>query len=457
MVRCALPRVVAALSLAAAGCGGGSTTPKLGWGAAQLIGGGTDSDRDVVSGMIPQLAMNATGSAFAVWQRSTAASSTIWVNHYDPSRGWGAAELVASGSDPALASDAAGNALLVWAGADRPPRLVQWRRFTPASGWGPATPVPIASDAAVAFSLAMTPGGDALLVWTSTSDVWASGLSAAGVWGAPVRIGSALDSGNVSAPQVVLDAGGDAAVVWVDWQAIAPFGSSTLRGAHFVAGSGWRDAQTLGGGHQVTAARLVGDLASDAAIVWVPISVVSGSPAFSRLTVADGWHDREAIGSLGAGMGPGQLAMGPNGTAVLALSPSAAPGAAANSVTILRFAPATSTWSAPVSLALGADQSVSSVDLDVGSAGDASVVWGEFGSATRGTVWAADVSAELKWGTPMPLHGAASALARCGPDLAYGGGYSPAVRLDASGRAVAVWAEFDCSRWSVWANALLPR
>ena len=456
MARSAVPCVVVALALAVAGCGsGGSATPKPGWGTAQLVGGGTDADREAVNGLAPQLAMNASGSAFVVWRQQTAASSFIWVTRYDPSRGWSVPETVGSGSDPVLVVDAAGDALLVWAAAAEPPRSVQWRRFTPASGWSPAAPVPKASDAAAWFSLAMTPAGDALLVWTSTADVWASAFSAAGVWGSPTRIGSALGPGTVSAPQVVLDGSGDAAVVWTDYQTVWPFGVSSLRGTHFVAGSGWRDVQTLATSRSVYATRLVGDLAGNAAVVSTQVSVVSGPPSCSRLTVADGWLDRETIGSTAPLSITPQLAAGPNGI-VVALSVSTAANGATTDLKAMRFAPSTS-WSAPVSLALGADRTVGGVDLDVGSAGNALVVWSEFGSATGGTVLASEFSASLQWGAATPLHGSAPALPRCGPDLAYGGGYSPAVQLDASGRGLAVWAEFDCTRWSIWANQFQPR
>lgn len=455
MLRRAFQCVVAALSLAGAACGHDGS-PKPGWGAAQLIGGGTDAEHIGVSGMAPQIAMNASGTALALWQWRPDASSTagtIWVDRYDPSSGWGAAEAVADGSDPVLAIDAAGEALLVWASEAQPPRSLQWRRFTRASGWSAASPVPIAD--AGAFALAMTPAGEALLVWTSSSDVWASSFSATGVWGSPVHVSASLGPGNLSSPQVVLDAVGDAAVVWIDWQAAWPFGHASLRGTHFVVGSGWSDVQTFGGGHQVLATRLVGDPAGNAAIVWVPVSVVAGPPSCNRLTIADGWHVRESIGSLGMSALP-QPGMGPNGTVVAILSEPGATAGASSALTALRFDPSTS-WSAPVSLTLGVSQSVSAVDLDVDSSGRALVVWSQQGNATRGTVWAAELSADLHWGTPAPLHGAQPALPSCGIELGDGGSYSPTVRLDASGRGLAVWGEFDCERQSIWASRFFPR
>jgi hypothetical protein len=239
-------------------------------------------------------------------------------------------------------------------------------------------------------------------------------------------------------------------VVWIRSWPVYPRGASLLEGTHFVAGSGWRDAQTVGGGQQVATTRLVGDLAGNAAIVWVPGSFVPAPPAFSRLSVAGGWRDSEAIDSLTAGMWPEQLAMGASGTAVLALRPPAgAPSA-------LRFDPATFTWSEPVALALGAGQSASLMDVDTGSSGSALVVWTQAGSATRATVWAAELSASLQWGAPTALHGAASGSPQCS-DLNAGGEYDPAVRLDASGRALAVWGEFDCVRRSIWANRFMLR
>jgi hypothetical protein len=417
-----------------------------------LVGGGTDADRDIVGGMVPRLAMNASGSALVVWERRTASASSIWANRYDPIQGWSGAESVGSGSEPIAVIDAGGNALLAWLEEEGQRRSIRWRRRVAGSAWSAAARVPVASDQADAFSLAVAPAGDALLVWTAMTGVWVSSYSAVGGWGSPVLLGRQVATGRASAPQVAMDAGGDAAVVWIDYQALAPFGSSSLRGTHLVAGSGWRDAQNIGqGGRLLVATRLEADDAGNALVAWTPVSVMPGVPFFSRLSIASGWQTAQSVSSLGPEVVK-QLAMGRDGSAVLVLSP---PGVA-HGLTASRFEPATS-WSPLVSLAVGADQVVATADVDVEPSGNALVVWDQHGSASRATVWTAELSADPRWGTPQTLKAGVATLPQCGPDVGTGGGYSPALRIDASGRALAVWGEFDCERWSIWADRFLPR
>jgi hypothetical protein len=67
------------------------------------------------------------------------------------------------------------------------------------------------------------------------------------------------------------------------------------------------------------------------------------------------------------------------------------------------------------------------------------VVW-DSGTKVR----AAELSTGLQWGTATSLHEPASGSPQCHADLDFApgiGGAFPAVRVDATGRAVAVWAE----------------
>lgn len=67
--------------------------------------------------------MDATGSAVAVWSQSDGTRGTILSNRYTPSGGWGTAKLIeadnAGGVDsPQVAMDGSGNAIAVWSQDD---------------------------------------------------------------------------------------------------------------------------------------------------------------------------------------------------------------------------------------------------------------------------------------------------------------------------------------------------
>ena len=73
-------------------CGGGEgeggNTGESSWGVATLI----ESDNGKAGG--PQIAIDTTGNALAVWSQDGGAHSNIWTNLYTASVGWGIAELI---------------------------------------------------------------------------------------------------------------------------------------------------------------------------------------------------------------------------------------------------------------------------------------------------------------------------------------------------------------------------
>ena len=85
----------------------------MGWGKAELIGmdGGGLSAK-------PHIAVDASGNAIAVWLQDDGTREDIWANRYVAGTGWGAAELIEVDAglvlDPQIAVDASGNAIAVW-------------------------------------------------------------------------------------------------------------------------------------------------------------------------------------------------------------------------------------------------------------------------------------------------------------------------------------------------------
>ncbi|RYF35685.1 MAG: hypothetical protein EOO25_22175, partial [Comamonadaceae bacterium] len=66
----------------------------------------------------PGLAMDASGSAVAVWVQNGAGDASVWSNRYLPGSGWGTPAQVENlpldPAQPMVAMDAAGNALVAW-------------------------------------------------------------------------------------------------------------------------------------------------------------------------------------------------------------------------------------------------------------------------------------------------------------------------------------------------------
>ena len=98
------------------GSGGGSDEPIVAksWGTAELIGTNEAWDAEYT-----QVAMNADGNAVTVWEQSDNTSVSVWSKRYTAGTGWGTAALIGTDNagdaqNPQVAMDASGNAVAVW-------------------------------------------------------------------------------------------------------------------------------------------------------------------------------------------------------------------------------------------------------------------------------------------------------------------------------------------------------
>ena len=83
------------------------------WGTAQLI------ETDSGWAYSPQVGVDGSGNAVAVWQQSDGTRNSIWSNRYLEGTGWGTAQLIETdnsggASSPQVGVDGSGNAVAVW-------------------------------------------------------------------------------------------------------------------------------------------------------------------------------------------------------------------------------------------------------------------------------------------------------------------------------------------------------
>ena len=196
-------------------------TDGTGWGTAALI----ETD-NAASASGPQIAIDTNGNALAVWQQAGGTGESIWSNRYTAGIGWGTAAVIQINAGPAyspqIAIDASGNALAVWwqSGGTR---LNIWsNRYSAGTGWG--TAALIETDNAGMFSnppfspeIAFDATGNALAVWLAPdgtrSNIWSNRYTAGTGWGTAALI-ETDNVGNAGRPQIVIDANGNALAVW---------------------------------------------------------------------------------------------------------------------------------------------------------------------------------------------------------------------------------------------------
>jgi hypothetical protein len=172
-------------------------TPGSGWAAPTEV---TRVDGNVSEYF---LAMNAaTGKGMLGLTRNINTTYDVMAVPFDLAAAWGTPVVIDARLDAAISLsmgvDTSGNTVAVWQGA-KPTgianRAVWANRYTPGGGWGtPQLVNSSADDGAINPEVAVTPGGDAVVVWrgfglsSGTAGLWSSKYTSGGSWSAPTRI-----------------------------------------------------------------------------------------------------------------------------------------------------------------------------------------------------------------------------------------------------------------------------
>jgi hypothetical protein len=234
-------------------------TPGGGWGTAERI----EESASSASTFYPQVAIDASGNAVAVWnqaawQQTGGLRENTWSNRWTSIDGWGTAELIGVDSadtgnsthpDPQVAVDASGNAVAVWTQSGT--RGNFWsNRWTPRSSWGTAELIGT-DDAAVAElpQVAVDANGNAVVVWMHSDgarcSIWSNRWTPGGGWGTAERI-EAEDAEDARRPQLAVDASGNAIAVWYQSNGIrGSAGRATVWSNRWTLGGGWGTAERI--------------------------------------------------------------------------------------------------------------------------------------------------------------------------------------------------------------------
>ena len=188
------------------------------WGTAALIE--TDDAGDAV---YPKIAFDNSGNALAVWHQNDGTRNNIWSNRYSAtSDSWGTATLIETDDagdaySPQIAVDSSGNALAVWYQHNGTQYNIYSNRYSATdNSWG--TAALIESDDAYSPQIAVDSSGNALAVWQQSdgtrSNIYSNRYSAtSGTWGTAALI-ETDDAGSAFNPQIAVDSSGNALAVW---------------------------------------------------------------------------------------------------------------------------------------------------------------------------------------------------------------------------------------------------
>ncbi len=423
------------------GCAAANCMDMRAWGNPELVE--TDDAGDTTE---PQVAMDPDGSAIAVWRQSDGTRDNIWSNRFVPGQGWGNAQIIeaddaGSGDAPQVAMDPSGNAVAVWRHHDGTRYNIQANRFIPGQGWGTAEIIET-DDAGHAYSpqVAMDPSGNAVAVWYqrdgTRNNIWSNRFVPGQGWGNAELI-ETDDAGSATSPQIAMDPSGNAVAVWSQNDGTR----YNVLSNRFVPGQGWGTPaliETDNAGN-IFDPQVAMDPSGNAVAVWRQSDGTRDNIWSNRFVPGQGWGSAELIEDDNAGSAAfPQIAMDPSGNAVAVWRQS---DGTRDNILANRFVPGQG-WGNAALIETDNTGDASTPQLAMDSSGIPVAVWRQ-SDGTRNNIWSNRFVPGQGWGNAELIE-----------DDNAGSAFVPQVAMDPSGNAVAVWHQHDGTRNNIWANVL---
>ena len=378
-----LATIVLALGVLALPASSPASAP--GWGAPVNI---SPPGRDASS---PQVALNAAGTAVAVWRLRVGRSTEVVQAAVREAGGtWGAprdismpSEVDPNGSQPSLhvALDPGGDAVAIWSEYAGGLNSVVTAVLPAAGDWGPPQQISTPGQTAHGPRVALNSTGNAVAVWAEyASPFWwetrvvAAARPAGGTWSAPQSIAPDGEPGR--GPQVAVDRVGTAFAVWnAGRNCDRGVCQYAVQASVRPAGGTWSAPQDLSSDSywEITAPQLLVDEAGNALVVWSRTAWYPSAVIESVDRPAGGqWSSPEVLAPTGTGTAP-RLAVDSAGNAVAVWST----GTSSLRDVVASTRPAGGTWEAPRVLSTSMWEN-SRPDVAVDASGTTVVIWERF-------------------------------------------------------------------------------
>ncbi|MGQ7273871.1 Ig-like domain-containing protein [Marinobacter sp. V034] len=409
------------------------------WGTAELIE--TDNAGNAST---PQIAMDASGNAIAVWHQSDGTHNNIVANRYAAASGWGTAELIetdnaGSAYGPQIATDANGNAIAVWYQQDGTRTNIVANRYAAGSGWGTAELIET-DNAGNVFGpqIAMEANGNAIAVWQqhdgTRNNIVANRYAAGSGWGTAELI-ETDNTGPAYNPQIVIDANGNAIAVWQQYDGTR----SNIVANRYEAGSGWGTAELIETDNAGNAARpqIAADANGNAIAVWQQHDGTRENMVANRYTAGSGWGTAELIETDNAGdASRPQIATDANGNAIAVWQQH---DGTRENIVANRYT-AGSGWGTAELIETDNAGNASTPQIAIDASGNAIAVWHQ-SDGTRDNIVANRYAAGSGWGMAELIETDDS-----------GDASNPQIATDANGNAIAVWDQIVGGDRNIYTN-----
>lgn len=402
-----------------------------------------DSVADPLNGtLFPQIALDPSGNAIAVWVQNnfgTSGPNNIWANHYLKGNGWQTPELIETNdlghaASPQVVIDSSGNAIAVWQQNDGIRNNIWANRFDATTSlWGTANPIET-DNAGTADSpqIAIDLTGNAIAVWRQSdgtnNNIIANRFDAnLGAWGTVIPIESATTP--ALSPQIALDAVGNAIAVWVQDD-----GAFSIFSNRFDIGTtSWATAENIESDNTGNASspRLAMNSSGRAIAVWLQNDGSDTNVMGSRFAPETGWiSPPQTIDTETSQAFTPEIAMDPQGNASAVWRQD---DGTSFHIFSNRFDSNTGLWGTPRSLETETISNLGFPQIRFDRNGNAIAVWAQLSSGDNfDNAWASRYTPSTGWQTAEKLET---------EDLGSAG--FPQIDIDQNGNAISVWIQDD--------------
>jgi hypothetical protein len=405
------------------------------WGANLRVNDDTSTEWQ----SYPDIAVDLGGNAYAVW--CTFHDDDQWKTYfaYRPAGGnWGSSVRVddappgtARASNPSIAVDINANAYAVWYDYRNDTGDIYFA-YRPAGGtWGTNTLIdPNFYPFQFSPDIAVDANGSAYAVWTERhtgNDIYFAYLEAGSpTWSVGVRVND--DSGTVQqgAPAIAVDADGNAHAVWIDYRNGNPDIYHAIRLASGEWSANNRVDDDVCGGTSQNVASIAVDPAGNAYAVWNDMRNGNYDIYFAYRPAGGDWGANVRVNNdTGAAwQWAPDVAVDTSGNAYAVWEDERN----GNGDVYFAYRPAGGNWSANIRVNDGGGAAQGSQAIAVDADGNAYAVWGDARNG-NGDIYFAYRPAGGDWGANVQVSEDPGAVQQDEPDVA----------VDASGNACAVW------------------
>jgi hypothetical protein len=283
--------------------------------------------------------------------------------------------------------------------------------------------------------IAIDGNGRALAVWLQQDGIhaslWSSRYTPTAGWSA-AQLVETDHTGSINIQQLAMDASGNALAVWTQWDGAR----DNLWANRYTSASGWGTPELLENDNGGVIALEVATSSGNGMAVWAQHDGTTSNIWGRPFSVAAGWGMAQLIENNNTPANEPQIVLGNDGNGVAVWRQS---DGTSDSIWANRYTAGVGWGIAEQIEANNLPISGTPPRLAIDGNGNVLVIW-RHSDGTRGNIWSNRYAVGSGWDVPQLI------------ETENGETWAERLAVDANGNGIAVWQQFDGTRFNIWSN-----